>query len=136
MKTLVIFYSYTGHTKEIAQQLAAGKSYEIAEIRDVNRPGFIKAYTAGCFNAVRGKSWSIQPLGLELEDYERFILLTPVWAGHTPPAVHAVLEILPEGKTVAVTMVSSSGKSSCKKYVETVIQAKGGVLESFENIKA
>ena len=136
MKTLVIFYSYTGHTKKIAQQLAAGESYEITEIRDVDRPGVAKAYTAGCFNAIRGRSWPIQPLDVDLEGYERFVLLTPVWAGHTPPAANAMLERLPHGKTVAVTMVSTSGKSNCKEQVEAAIMAKGGLLESFQNIKA
>jgi hypothetical protein len=63
------------------------------------------------------------------------VLLSPVWAGNPPPAVNAALELLPEGKTIDVKMVSASGKSNCKERLESVIKAKGCVLDGFENIR-
>lgn len=136
MKTIVLFYSYSGNTKAVAEELAGKENADIAEIKDVKRPGKFKAYTAGCFAAMRGGAWRIQPLGVDLSAYDGLILLSPVWAGNPAPAFNAALERLPQGKTVSVKMISASGKSSCRERLETAIKAKGGVLESFEDIKA
>jgi len=136
MKTIVIYYSYSGHTKKIAKELAAKESADIAEIKDIKRPGKLKAYILGCFAAMRGKAWPVKPLDADLSEYDRLILLAPIWAGNPPPAFNAMMELLPNGKTVAVKMVSASGKSSCKDRLETVIKAKDCILESFEDIKA
>lgn len=136
MKTIVIFYSYSGKTRTIARELAEKDSADIVEIKDVRRPGKIKAYVAGCFSAMRGKAWKIQPLGADLNDYERLILLSPIWAGNPPPAFNAVMELLPKGKSVSLKMVSSSGKSGCRDRLEADVLKKGSVLENFEDIKA
>ena len=135
MKTLVIYYSYSGHTKKIAEELAAKESAGIAQIMDVKRPGRLKAYTAGCFAALRGKAWPIQPLDVDLSEYDRLILLAPVWAGNPAPAFNAILEQLPEGKTIAVKMASAGGTSRCRERLEKIIKSGSCTLESFEDIK-
>ena len=136
MKTLLMFYSYTGNTRALAKTLAALESADIAEIKDVIRPGVFKAYSAGCFAAIRGKAWPIQPLDADLATYDRLILMSPVWASSAPPAVNTLLKRLPEGKSVYVKMVSKSGHSECKKRMGKIIKAKGSTLDGFEDIKA
>lgn len=136
MKTLVIFYSYTGHTKRLAEELAAKESADAAEIRDRRRPGKLKAYSLGCLAAMRGRPWPIEQPEADLPAYDRLILLSPVWAGNPPPAVHAFLEQLPEGKIISVKMVSASGKSDCRDRLEAAVKAKGCTLEGVEDIKA
>ena len=136
MNTLVLFYSYSGKTKAIAEELAAKESAVLAEIKAVKRPGKLKAYTAGCLSAIKGRSWPIQPTDVDLTEYGRLILLAPIWASNPPPAFNAILEQLPSGKTVAVKMVSASGKSKCRERLNAIIQSRGSTLESFEDIKA
>ena len=136
MKTIVVFYSYSGKTKAIASELAKNESADIAEIKDVKRPGKLKAYTAGIFASIKGKKWPILPIDADFASYDRLILLAPVWASNPPPAFNSMLELLPEGKTVAVKMISMSQKSDCRERLEAAIRAKGGTLESFEDIKA
>ena len=136
MKTLVLYYSYTGHTEQIAQVLAAKESCDIAEIKDIYRPGKLKAYALGCFAAMRGKAWPIQSLDTNLAAYNRIVLLSPVWAGNPPPAVHAVLQQFPLGKTISVKMISAGSESKCKELIKNIIEMKKGTLESFEDIKA
>ena len=135
MKTLVVFYSYSGHTRVLAEQLAVQESAEIAEIKAISHPGKIRAYTFGCFAAIRGKAWPIHPLGVDMGAYNRLVLVTPVWAGNPPPPMFAVLDQLPQGKPIAIKMVSASGKSTCKDRLKAAIQAKACTLESFEDIK-
>ena len=135
MKTLVLFYSFSGHTEAIAKELAEKESADIAEIIGVRRIGKLKAYTAGIVGAIRGKAWAILPLEVDWDKYERLILLAPVWADNPPPVFNAALGLLPEDKTVAVKMVSASGKSKCKERIESAIIAKSCTLESFEDLK-
>ena len=135
MNTLVLFYSYSGKTKAIAGELAAKEAAVLSEIKDDKRPGILKAFTAGCYSAIKGKSWAIQAPNVNLAEYDRLILLAPIWANNPPPAFNAVLEQLPSGKTVAVKMVSESGKSKCRERLDAVIQSRGSILESFEDIK-
>ncbi len=136
MKTLVLFYSYSGHTKRLADELAAKEACDIAQITDVRRPGKLKAYSAGCLAAIKGKAWSIQPLSADFSNYDRLILLSPVWAGNPPPAVNAAIELFPAGKSVEVKMISGSGKCGCEERLSGVITNKGSTLAGFENIKA
>ena len=136
MKTLVIFYSYTGKTKAIAQKLAAEESADTAEILDAKRPGKLKAFVLGCPASIRGKSWPIKPITADLAAYDKLIMLAPVWADNVPPAFNSALDALPKGKTVSVKLISASGKSNCKTRLESAITAKGCKLDGFEDIKA
>jgi len=136
MKTLILYYSYSGKTKKIAAELAIPDSADVVEIKDMKRPGVLKAYTAGCLAAMRGKVWPIQPLDIDFSQYNRLIMLAPIWASNPPPAFYAVLEQLPKEKAVDIKMVSASGKSNCRNRMEKAINEKGSTLESFEDIKA
>jgi len=135
VKTIIVFYSYTGRAKALAQALAAKEPADIMEVKDIRRPGALKAYTAGCFASIRGRSWPVEPLKTNLKAYSRIVLFSPVWAGNTPPAVNSLLEKLPGGKAVAVKMVSASGKSGCKGRITAVLKAKKCTLESYEDLK-
>ena len=134
MKTLVIFYTYSGNTKGFAQKLAAQESADILEIKGAARPGAIKAYTFGCLAAMRHNAWPISPVHADLDAYERFFLLAPIWAGNPPPAFHAFLEQLPKGKTIVAKMISASGKSNCRAWLEETLLVKDCRLESFEDV--
>ncbi|MDR1700450.1 MAG: hypothetical protein LBR68_04590 [Lachnoclostridium sp.] len=136
MKTLVIYYSYSGHTKEKASSYAKEESAELTEIKDGKRPGKLKAYIRGCFAAIRGKAWPIQPIDMNLTSFEHLTLFSPVWAGHMPPAVNALIEQLPNDITLSVRMVSSSGESDCKERLERILKSKGCTLADFENMKS
>ena len=135
MKKIVVFYSFTGTTKVIAEDLASKENADLLCIRDLQRPGMITAYLKGCYYAIRGKSWPIEPLTFDLEAYDSIYVLSPVWAGKPAPAVNAFLERLPSGKDVYLKMISKSGNSNCKSLIGKVIAIKGSELRSFEDIK-
>jgi len=136
MSQLVIYYSFSGKTKKIAEELAKKQSADIYEIKDLKPFGKFKAYTAGIVASIKGKAWSIKPPDVEIVKYDRIIMLAPVWANNPPPAFNAMLEYLPSGKLISVKMVSASGKSNCKDRLKVVIENKECTFESFEDIKA
>ena len=135
MNQLVVYYSYSGTTRKIAEELAKKESADIFEIKDIKPLGKLKAYTAGIIASIKGKAWQIKPLDIDISKYEKIVLLAPVWANNPPPAFNAMLEYLPLGIQIDIKMVSMSGKSKCKDRLESVIKNKGSMLESFEDIK-
>jgi len=136
MKSLVLFYSYSGNTKKIAEQLADKEKADIFEIKDLKRPGKFKAYTAGCFAAMRGKAWPVTPVTVDIKKYGRIIMLAPIWAGSPAPAFNAALDLLPSEKAVSFIMVSGSGQSSCKEKLKEIVESKDCTMEGFEDVKA
>lgn len=89
MKTLVLFYSYGGNTRGIAEMIQGITGGDIAEIETV------KPYV-GDYNTVveQGKQEvdsgfmpEIKPLGVDLSAYDTIVLGTPVWWYTFAPAM-------------------------------------------------
>ena len=135
MNHLIIYYSFSGKTREIAIDIVKEESGDIFEIMDIKPFGKLKAYTAGIIASIKGKAWKIKPPDVEMSGYDKITLLAPVWADNPPPAFNAMLEYLPTGKPVSIIMVSASGKSNCKDRIEAAVKSKGCTLESFRDIK-
>ena len=135
MKTALIYYSWSGHTAKYAKERAEKENAEIFAVSEKNKPGKLKAYTWGCFSAMRMKSAEIIPLTAALEDYDKIIIMAPVWAGHPAPAINAVFDLLPAGKEIDMLLISASGNSSCEEKVRQLIESKECKLVNFENIK-
>lgn len=135
MKTIVIYYSYTGNTKKLAQKRAAEENADIAEVRDRVRPSTFKAYTSMCVAAMRQKKTDIVPLALELKPYDRIIIMAPVWANYAAPAVNHVFDMLPTGKEVELVMVSRTGKSN-KDKIQSQVWGHGCKVVGYQDVKA
>ena len=137
MKTLIAYYSYTGDTAGLARGLAEKRGCDLLEVKDAaTRPGKFKAYISGGLAAFKGKSWEIQPLELDLCEYEHIIIMAPVWAYKPAPQINSLIELLPGGKSVEIIMISASGKSRCKQKLEDKLSAKGCTMQSFRDVNS
>ena len=136
MKTLILYYSLTGNTKKSALAAADEKQCDVVQVTDERKPGMFKALAVGCFYALSGKGWKINPIEADIEAYEHIIVYTPIWAGNPPPAVNAVFNRLPSGKTISAVMVSETGKSNCTKRLIKKITDSGCIPGDFINVKA
>ena len=92
MKAIVIYYSYSGNTKNIALHIAEALNADTAVIDTV------KAYE-GDYDAVveqghdeirKGFRPPIKPINVDLSQYDTIILGTPVWWYTFAPAVKTV----------------------------------------------
>lgn len=134
MKSLVIYYSYSGSTRVEALREAAEQDADLVEVLDEKRPGTIGAFMR-CASALGMKCTPIQPLAANLEAYEDIIIMAPVWAGFPAPAINNVIRALPGGKDVEVHLVSASGQSSCHRKVEAAIRQRGCNLTRWRDIR-
>lgn len=134
--TVIIYYSYTGSTKLLAEQAAARLDADLICLRDRVRPGTLKAYTAGCLAAMRMKRWPIEPVPAKLSEYSKIVIYAPVWAGCPAPAANNVFDWLPEGKDVEITLVSASGKSDAQEKICAEVEKRGCRLAALETIKS
>ena len=91
-KRLVVFYSRTGTTKKIAQEISRALKADVEEIIDTkNRSGALGYILAGK-DATQEKTAEIMPLERDARKYDLVIIGTPVWAWNMTPAVRAYLK--------------------------------------------
>lgn len=103
MKALIVYYSYGGNTRRIAELLQKQTGADMAEIQTQT------PYT-GSYNVVveqgqdevrRGYMPPIRPLAVNPADYDAILLGTPVWWYTFAPAVKTFLHDYPlTGKTI------------------------------------
>ena len=134
MSELVLFYTYSGNTKKAAEKFSQDNNFDICEVLDIKKQNKFAAYTAGCFNAMKGGSRSIRELDVKFGDYEVINVFAPIWAGHPAPSMNSALKFIPKGIKVKLFMVSASGGSN-KNGITKRIQDLGLEIIGYENIK-
>ncbi len=87
MRTLIVFYSRSGHTRQLAQELATRCSADLEEIREANsREGFF----GYCRSALQVLTRELPPILSPVKnpaDYDTVIIGTPVWLQRPAPPV-------------------------------------------------
>ena len=90
MKYLVVYYSRTGTTKRIGEELAEALRADIDAIYDKkSRDGVIGWLRAG-WDALREKTTEIQ-VQKDPEEYDLIVIGTPIWSGKMTPAIRTYL---------------------------------------------
>lgn len=95
MRTLIVYYSRTGHTKQAALQLASLLDADVAEITcpRYGIGGF--RYLLAGYDSVFGRIPSIE-IPTELNDtYDLVILASPIWTSHPSLPIRALLSANP-----------------------------------------
>jgi len=120
MKTIILYYSWSGKTKALAVQKAGELNADIEEITEIKKSSMLGAFFSGAPKAMGRKKAKIKPIAADLNGYEKIIIMAPVWAGHPAPAFNNIIEHIPSGKKVEVIMVSAGGgtKKSKKGTIE------------------
>jgi len=115
MNSIVLYYSYNGHTRKVAEKLARTQGAELVEVATQRKQNALSAYVVGCPKARMRKSAKIKPVSQDLSEYDFITLASPVWAGFPAPAFNAMVKLLPKGKNVQVVLVSGHGSGATKK---------------------
>lgn len=88
---LLVYYSRSGHTRRLAEQIAAHCGADIEEIVDsVSRRGVL-GYLRCLFEALLRIPAPIEPTQRSPRNYDSVIVGSPVWAGQVPGPVRSYL---------------------------------------------
>ncbi|MBD3252652.1 hypothetical protein GF386_02895 [Candidatus Pacearchaeota archaeon] len=114
MKSLVVYYSRTGNTQIIAEEIAKRLKGKVEKIIDKkNRNGFLNFLKAGRDGFLK-KSTETQKHTNNPYDFDLLIIGTPVWAGKITPAIRVYLNQLKKDKLkhIAFLCTKSSGRTN------------------------
>lgn len=139
MKSIILYYSYNGHTKKWAEKLARShQGAELVEVQTKKRLGKFLTYLVECPRAMMRRCAAIKPVTQDLAGYDLITLAAPVWASYPAPAFNAMVQLLPKGKNVQVIMVSAGGPGATKKSeknTKNLIRHRGCRVVSYKDVK-
>lgn len=91
MSALVVYYTQSGNTKEVAEKIAAELDADILAIRE-SKPytGWI-GHIRAAYQTLTGKTANIQGTSQGKAAYDIIVLGCPVWMGNIPPPVRTYM---------------------------------------------
>jgi len=123
-KALVLYYSFEGNTKKVAEILAESLHADIEEvkpIKELKSKGFSKFIWGGS-QVVMGKKPEIVELQSDLSTYDVIFVGSPIWAGTFAPPVKTLLEDKISNKKIAYFYTHDGGyKKATEKGKETIV---------------
>ncbi len=91
MKSLVVYYSLTGKTRLVAQVIAEALKAAPVEIQEKRPIPWPFVYLSGGFAALTDRGRKINPIDVDLKQYERIFIGSPIWASRPTPAVNSFI---------------------------------------------
>ncbi len=131
MKAVIIYYSFSGNTKEVTLCLKGyleqkGYSAEICSLKPLVEP---KAFFQQGFKAFLRQRPSLEEVNYDLHFASLICIGSPVWAFSPAPAINTYLQRcfgLTNKKAIIFTTYGSGvGNSRCLKYMEGILYKKG-----------
>jgi flavodoxin len=130
MKSAIFYYSYSGNTRKIAQDLGdylrLGYEIEILELRAKDESA---NFLGQCKRAFWHKQAEVELINFDLSPYDLIGLGTPVWAFGPAPSVNTFLNKCSGvgGKKVILftTYGSGTGNQRCLNYMQNILARKG-----------
>lgn len=128
MNTLVIFYSLTGRTHYEAKQIAKELGAERYEVVERKRRTSFSASFLGRSQARKRKPSRIDPIAIRLSDFDKIIIMSPIWGGYPAPPFNSIVEELPSGKQIEIVLTSDSGRVSKRAELISYVEKKSGSI--------
>ncbi len=141
MKTMITYYSYSGHTEKavgaMARALGARGTVDVQRLKPRSE---ITSFAAQCRAALFRKRTEIESgIKFDMSGYDLILIATPVWAFAPAPAVNTFLDnisgVTAKKAVIIVTSGSGAGVGKCFTNIETVLKNKGVSSAARLNIK-
>lgn len=91
MNSLVVYYSRSGNTKKVAEEISSNFNSEIDEIVEIKERKGIMGFLRGGSDASKNILVEIQAPNKDPSNYDLLVIGTPTWAGKMAPAVRTYL---------------------------------------------
>jgi len=136
-KVLVVYYSLTGHTKDIAEQIASKTNADIFEIKTIETYSSPSVYMKSKKELSSKNYPEIQKDKLpNIAEYDTIFVGAPVWWYTMAPAMYSYLQITDFGGARVVPF-STQGSNFGSFYKDFETMAKNAQIlpsESFNNV--
>ena len=136
-KVLVVYYSMSGHTKDIAKQIAdktGGELYEIQTVKEYSSPSVYaeskKELSKGDYPGLRTNNMP------KISEYDTVFIGGPVWWYTMAPPLYSFLKQT-DLKGVRVVPFSTQGSNYGQFFADFAVNANGAVIllsENFNNM--
>lgn len=135
MRALVVYYSRTGHTKMVADQISKGLQCDAEELFDnVNRSGPIGFLKSGREASSR-KLIELKPIQKDPAQYDLVIIGTPVWASNMSSPIRAYISEN-KSKFKEVAFFVTLGNTGAEKAIKEMEELCGKRAEATVAVKA
>ena len=141
MKSLVIYYSLTGNVKFLAEAMAKTIDADLLELelaeKDMNPKGFMK-FLWGGKQVFSKKQPELLLFDKNPEDYDLFIIGTPVWAWTYAPALRTFFANTNlSNKKIALFCCHGGGKGQTLQKMKAALGDNDfiGEIDFFEPLK-
>lgn len=129
-QSLIVYYSWTGNTASVAQELHAQTGFALERIEEKkSRPyGSLPMVAMGAWFHLKS---AIKPLPVSLEHCDNLFLGIQVWAGNSTPAINAFLKqanFKDKKVWIFMTMADNVPSQKVMDSVRRRIEQKGGVV--------
>ena len=135
MYTLVMYYSLTGRSRYEASRISKELGADIYEVHEQRHRSLYSAYLFGPGQARGRRFVYIEPIAVDIEEYDKIIIVCPVWGGYPAPAFNNIVSELPPDKEVEVYLTCDSGKIKAQAETTMLVERQGVKVVKFEVIK-
>ncbi|GKX29848.1 flavodoxin [Vallitalea longa] len=90
VKKLVVFYSLSGNTRFIAEEIKRHENADLLELKLDKEVGFLK-FVRLIGRAMSRKKPELKSYNLDINNYGFIYIGTPIWASHNAPAINTFL---------------------------------------------
>jgi len=127
MKTSIIYYSYSGITRGIAEKIQKSCGGDLVEVKSKENYSAITAYTLGCYRAMKEECDLIEPETIDVSASDLIVIGTPVWAFKATPAINAAIAALKgcDGKKAVIFATCGSSAKDTLPILKKALEAKG-----------
>jgi len=134
MKSLVVYYSLTGKTRLVAQVIAEALNAGLVEIQEKRPVPMPFVYLSGGFAALTDRGRKINPIDVDLKQYERIFVGSPIWASRPAPAINSfIYQADFEGRDIIpfFTMGADNADKGLANITAKIEQRQGKLAGSF-----
>lgn len=127
MKISIIYHSYSGITRGIAERIQAVCGGNLIEVKPRKAYNKISAYTIGCLRARNEEAEPVDPATIDVAASDLIVIGTPVWAWKTTPATNGAINALTncDGKKAIVFATCGAQAGETIPIMKRALQQKG-----------
>lgn len=150
MKTLVVYYSYSGNTKKVVDMIKEKKNFDVLEIKPLNAysDDYQKVVDDEEAKMDMNEIIEIKDVNVNLDYYDRILLGTGVWWYKITPAIRSFLNKYDLKDKVIVPFITNGGwlgeaLDDVKRYAKEsiikdaiTIKFNGNTMEDSNKVKS